>query len=248
MGNTIYQKHMTFITKDSTKSLPHHIVIIPDGNGRWAKAQGKFVTAGHKKGFEVVQKIITFLGTMPEIHIVTIWGFSSDNWKRSQKEVTGLMLLFERVIRRTLHELQERDGRFVHVGRKDRIPQQLRKTIEDAEKLTSKNSGQIVCLAIDFGGQDQDIRVLQKAQKLHVKNIDSSTLWSLRDGAGIIPSADLLIRTSGEKRISDIGWLNGAQTELVFLSKLFPDIQESDIQEALDDFSKRERRLGGRGK
>ncbi|SRR5260221_804186 len=226
---------------------PKHIVIIPDGNGRWAKQRGKFVTQGHRKGLSVAHDIIIALSTISQIKILTIWGFSADNWKRSEKEVKGLMMLLGNIIKKTLKDLQKRNGRFIHLGRKDRIPHHLLRTIEAAEQSTRENSGQIVCLAIDFGGTDQDIRVLQKALLLDKQTIvNEDTLWKLRDGHGLIPSADLLIRTSGEVRISDIGWLNGAQTELYFLPKFFPDVTQEDILHALGDFSKRERRMGGR--
>lgn len=240
-------KQFPDLTTIPESRFPSHIFIIPDGNGRWAKQHGKFVTEGHKKGFDAAYKILTMLGSIKEIHTVTLWGFSADNWKRSEREIHGLMLLFQQIIKRTLKDLQKRNGRFIHLGRKDRLPQTLVKVIADAEAATATNTGQIVCLAIDFGGEDQEQRMLAKAiTKRLVLPIDEDTVWQLRDTGGLIRSADLIIRTSGEIRISDIGWINGAQTELYFTPKYFPDVTVEDIITALVDFSKRERRFGGR--
>lgn len=227
--------------------FPKHVAIIPDGNGRWAKKQGKFVTFGHRKGFQVAYQILDVLSELPQIKTATIWGFSADNWKRSEKEVSGLMAIFGQVVKKITQDLQERNGRFVHIGRKDRLPLSLKKTIEKAENETKSNTGQIVCLAIDFGGEDQEVRLVEQARLMdNNKHVDQEVLWQMRDGNGVVKSADLLIRTSGEQRISDIGWLNGANTELYFTPKLFPDISSEDIVEAIVDFSKRERRFGGR--
>src|SRR5262249_11810173 len=111
------------------------------------------------------------------------------------------------------------------------------------------DTGQIIALAIDFGGEDQEIRLLESAKKIKKEeNITSELVWKIRDGKGVIRSADLLIRTSGEERTSDIGWLNGAQTELVFIKKLYPDVTTWDIAQAILNYSKRERRFGGRSK
>lgn len=246
MARSVFEK-FPMLKEIPTEKFPAHICIIPDGNGRWAKKHGKFVTYGHKKGFEAAYSILEMLAEIPEIKIATIWGFSADNWKRSEKEVAGLMLLFEHIIQKTLKDLMKRNGRFVHIGRKDRIPERLRKLIDNAEQQTKNHTQQIVCLAIDFGGEDQEVRLLEKARMLPTERaVDERLLWELRDGAGVVKSADLLIRTSGEQRTSDIGWLSGINTELYFTPKLFPDMTHADIVEAILDFCQRERRFGGR--
>lgn len=229
--------------------FPKHVLIIPDGNGRWAQEQGKFVLHGHKKGAEQMKLILRDLGQIEEIKLITLWGFSADNWKRSEKETTGLLFLIQFQIEATLGELKERNARFIHLGRKDRIPKSLLRVMDAAEKETENNPGQIVCVAVDFGGEDQEIRVIEAARKLPEDMIvTKELLWHLRDGKGVVPSADLLIRTAGERRTSDIGWLNGAPTELYFIEKFFPDVTIADILAGIVDFSKRERRLGGRKK
>lgn len=227
--------------------FPRHVFIIPDGNGRWAQKLGNVVLKGHETGARVIRQLLRDLGEIEQIKIVTVWGFSSDNWKRGKKEVAGLMALFKKSFEETVGEIIERNGRFIHLGRKDRIPKDLLKTIETVEKKTKENTGQIVCIAIDFGGEDQELRVIEKARKLPLSiPTNKKLLWQLRDGSGTITPADLLIRTAGERRTSDVGWLNSSPTEIYIINKLFPDISTSDIIEAISDFSKRERRMGAR--
>lgn len=227
--------------------FPSHVFIIPDGNGRWAKEHRKLTLEGHTRGMQVLRNILRELSELKQIKIVTLFAFSADNWKRNEKEVQGLMRLLTKSIETGIVEIKNLQGRFFHLGRKDRIPKALLDIINKAEKDTEKNTGQIVCVAIDFGGEDQEIRVVEKARILNpTLSITKDIVWSLRDGKGFIPSADLLIRTSGEKRTSDIGWINGVSTELFFIDKFFPDITVSDIVDAIIDFSRRERRFGGR--
>jgi len=229
------------------EKFPRHVFIIPDGNGRWAKAHKKFTLEGHTKGMQVLRSILRELNELKQIKVVTLWAFAADNWKRNTKEVRGLMGLLTKSIESGIAEIKQAEGRFFHLGRKDRIPKSLLALIERAEKETEKNAGQVVCIAIDFGGEDQEIRVVEKARGIDpATRITSDIVWSLRDGGGFIPAADLLIRTSGERRTSDIGWLNGSSTELFFIDKLFPDIITADIVDAIVDFSKRERRFGAR--
>lgn len=243
---TIFEQFPILQTMEKEK-FPKHIFIIPDGNGRWAKQKNTFVTAGHKKGFEVAEKIMRELSQIKEIKIVSMWGFSADNWKRNKKEIEGLMYIFTQVLKKVLKEFNQTNRKFVHIGRKDRMPKKLLDLLVKAEKETEKNSGQIMCLALDFSGEDQFVRMLEKAHDLPTNVIITKEIAeSLKDGNGFIPSADLLIRTANEKRTSDVGWLNGISTELFFIEKLFPDISTEDIINAIVDFSKRERRYGAR--
>ncbi len=244
----IYDKYpeLKNIKKDK---FPHHVMIIPDGNRRWAEKYGKSVVEGHKRGSEVINKVLDDLSMLSEIKIITLWGFSADNWKRATIETQGIFNLINSYLKNTLSKLNRLKARFVHLGRKDRLPKQLFSTIKHAEGETENNTGQIIALAIDFGGEDQEIRIIEKAKKLPEDTIvNRDLLWTLRDGHGLIPPADLLIRSSGEIRTSDVGWLNGAPTELYFIDKLFPDVTTSDIIDAIVDFSKRERRMGSRPK
>lgn len=228
------------------EKFPRHVVFIPDGNRRWAKQKGKSITEGHIQGAKTVINLIRELKELTEIKILTMWGFSSDNWKRGSLEISAIFFLIQNQINQMLTELKNNNVRFVHIGRKDRIPKKLLNAILKAEKETENNNGHIICLAVDFGGEDQEIRILEKARLLPKDiKITTDTLWDLRDAHGIVPSADLLIRTSGENRTSDIGWLNGAPTELYFIDKFLPDVTIQDIVQAIIAYSKRDRRLGG---
>lgn len=231
--------------KEIPKSaFPQHVLIIPDGNRRFARSLSEESIFGHRKGVEVLQSILRDLRELP-IQTVTVWGFSADNWQRSEEELGALMGLFEQAIKANLPELMQYNTRFVHLGRKDRLPESLQEAIRKAELETTENMGQTLCLAIDFGGMDQEIRMMEKLRMMKEDQpLTREIVEGLRDGDGTIPSADLIIRTSGEMRTSDIGWLNGANTELYFTRKFFPDMTTKDIVDALVDFSRRHRRLG----
>ena len=235
------------ISRIDDSKFPSHILIIPDGNGRWSKERNMPVSFGHKIGIDNLADIVRKLSKVDRLKYITLWGFSADNWKRSESEVSFLMRTFQRMLKNFRKEFERENTRFIHLGRKDRIPQYLRDIIEDLEEKTKSHTSRIASVAIDFGGMDQFQRVVNKARLYYNdKDIDMNTLLSFLDGGGIIPPADLLIRTAGEMRTSDIGWLNGAPTELYFEKKYFPDINIDDIYDAIIDFSKRERRLGKR--
>ena len=239
--------------------FPHHVFIIPDGNRRSAAKIGQEPLAGHESGLIKTLELLRVMRELP-VEIVTLWGFSADNWKRPEDEKTGLMHLFDKNIPLNLPELIGNDARFVHLGRKDRIPEGLAKTLQVAERETRNNSGQIVCVAIDFGGKDQEERIVRQSARIAAQiarlnpemspeeisklldEVDTAT--ALRDTSGLIPPADLIIRTS-ERRTSDVGWINGPQTELFFLEdKFFPELTDGDIVDAMVYFSQRNRRLG----
>lgn len=227
------------------EAFPNHVLIIPDGNGRWAEKFHKLPSFGHKHGFKILRKVVRQLQNFP-IDILTIWAFSSDNWKRGSQETSALMKIAEAGIKESLPEIIEKKMRFVHLGRRDRIPKALKKIIEAAEKQTKNNSGKIFCVAIDFSGQDQEIRIIEKVLKLPKKTkIDFKLIKKLRDSEGIIPPADLIIRTSGEQRTSDLGWLS-QNSEFYSIEKLLPETDTKDFLEAIIDYTKRERRFGGR--
>jgi len=227
------------------EKFPNHVLIIPDGNGRWAKRMNNIPIIGHRQGFKVLKEVLRNLQDLP-INTVTIWGFAADNWKRPEKEVAELMKLFEEGLKDIIPDLMKNKSKFIHLGRKDRIPFSLKVAIENAEKISRNNKGKILCLAIDFGGEDQELRIMKAIRNLS-KNVDitSGLVKKLRDGQGEIPSADLIIRTSGENRTSDIGWL-GTNSEFYSISKFLPDATMENFAKALVDYSKRERRFGAR--
>lgn len=229
------------------EKFPNHVLIIPDGNGRWAQINRKPPIVGHAKGYLVLKQVMENLQHMP-IKIVTVWGFATDNWKRTKEETDNLMELFEKGLKELLPKLLKTNSRFIHLGRKDRIPLYLKKTIEKAESETEKNNHKILCVAIDFGGEDQELRIMQAVRNFPKdEKINLDVLRKLRDGHGEIPPADLIIRTSGEQRTSDIGWL-AQNSEFYSIKKLLPQTRIEDFIDALTDYSKRQRRFGARPK
>lgn len=240
------------LKKIPTDRFPKNVFIIPDGNGRWAQLHHLMVQAGHKKGNEVAIKAFKDLSELSEqIPFVGAWGFSMDNLARPKGEVDFLMSLFDRTLKTLTPQFKERNNRFVHIGNKDVLApyQELAETLVKAEEETRFNTGQVVYIAIGFSGSDQNLRVAQKVVKM-AKNdpnleVTDRLLDSLRDGYGV-PPADLIIRSSGERRLSDVGWIAGKGTELYFNDKLFPSFTTEDFVKAIVDYSKRDRRLGGR--
>ncbi len=238
--------------------FPHHVFIIPDGNRRSAALQGLPPMEGHQAGLRKTLELLRIMHELP-VDIITLWGFSADNKGRSAEEQGWLMNLFDTNIPLNMNELIGHNARFVHLGDKETLPPSLARTLRGAEEQTKDNTGQIVCVAINFGGEDHEQRLIQKAviqatqtaltnpqmTSTEIASLfDREKIISLRDTAGLIPPADLIIRTS-ERRTSDVGWLNGAGTELFFLpDKFFPQLNEADIAEAMVYFSTRNIRRG----
>jgi undecaprenyl diphosphate synthase len=224
--------------------FPQHIFIIPDGNRRYARKNGKSELWGHQKGFKVALNLLRYFRPLP-IKNITLWGFAHDNWKRSQSEVNNLMKIFGFIIDRYMDELTEYNSRFVHLGRKDKLPSSLLNKFNQAEEKTKYNTGQVISLAIDFGGEDQNVRTAIKARELSKKfEINEETIWQLRDTEGLVRSADLIFRTS-ETRTSDVGWINGKHSVIYFLKdKLFPEVTESDLADAIYYYSQAKRNEG----
>lgn len=236
------------LRKIPPEGFPQHILIIPDGNRRWAIAHKLEAVLGHRSGMQTTLDLMRDLDELP-IKMVTFWAFSSDNWQRPREETDAMMAMLERGVKGNLAELQQRNIRLRHLGRTDRIPQSLAEALKDAAEATSQNTGTIVNLAIDFGGDDQEVRMAQKLldmarAKPDLEKVTPELWFSLRDQDGMVPPADLLIRTSGERRTSGIGWLNNTPTELDFREELYPDIGSKDIVDAIIGFSQRNRRMG----
>jgi len=245
-----------------SQNFPKHVAIIPDGNRRWAKEKGLPLFEGHRKGaaiFVDVARAARNLG----IHTLTIWGFSTENWSRSKKEINNLMKLYEKMVDKNLKEAKKEKTRIYHLGRKDRLPLPLLKKLVRAEKETKGNQQYVLNLAIDYGGQDEIIRaVLAIIKDVEHNKISPQDIYQevkqyqnkypyyrfknyLDTKSQPYPYPDLLIRTSGEKRISGYLLWQAAYSELYFESKHFPDFTPTVFKKALQEYSKRKRRFGG---
>ena len=218
---------------------PNHIAIIPDGNRRWAREHGLPTLEGHRKGFDVGIKIARYIRSLG-IHTLTVWAFSTENFNRTQEEVSYLMRLYEKMLDKFLSEALKDNVRIIHMGRKDRIPKSLLKKIEDVEQKTRDNTKYILNIALDYGGRDEVLRAIKK-----LGNLTEESFPKFLDTTGQpYPNTDLIIRTSGEMRTSGLMIWQAAYAEFYFLQKHFPDLIEKDIDNALEEFAKRQRRFG----
>ncbi|MEX2013199.1 MAG: polyprenyl diphosphate synthase [Candidatus Levyibacteriota bacterium] len=237
--------------------FPKHIFIIPDGNRRSARERGQESIEGHVAGYRKVMEVLEVMHELP-VDMVTIWAFSDHNWGRPESEKANLMSLFGTALTENTPKFMENNVRFTTIGRKDRIPKELAEKFERTEELTKENTGQTVCIAIDFGGEDHEERVVKQSvidgvalgrdnPELTPEEIadlfDQKKIRSFYDGEGKIPAADLIMRTS-EKRTSDPGFLEGAETELWFIDEYLPNSEVQDFINGIVYFASVERRFG----
>jgi len=220
-----------------------HIGIIMDGNGRWAKERGKPRTFGHSEGVRTAKRIAKAASDMG-IEYLSLYTFSTENWKRSEKEVKFLMQLLKKHLREQLSFYRENNIRIVHSGSLDRLPKVIQKEILDVEDLTSDMTGMVGNLVINYGGRDEIVRAVQKLRDKGETEITEDKLSRAMDHPEI-PDPDLIIRTGGEFRISNFLLWESAYSELYFSKKYWPDWQVEDLKEALDAFKTRNRRYGG---
>ena len=227
---------------------PDHIAIIMDGNGRWAQARGLPRIAGHKRGAEAVRKTVE-AAAKAGVSYLTLFGFSSENWKRPEREVGDLMGLLRLYLKSEVNELKKNGIRLSVIGDRSRFDRDIVRMIERAEAETAGGARLTLILALSYGGRYEIVSAARElAQKaalgeIDPGNIDEERFASHLDTAGV-PDPDLLIRTSGEQRISNFLLWQLAYTELVFTDVLWPDFGEADLAAAIDEFNSRERRYG----
>ena len=220
-----------------------HLAIIPDGNRRWANEHKlESVWKGHERAIENFHTLTEWCRKDGRVATLTVWCFSTENWKRSKREVAELMKLFEEYIQREQATLLQENTRFVHSGRKDRIPPSLKELIIETEKRTEHCTGFTLHLAIDYGGKDEIIRAVKDMP--NTREITEETMRAALDHPEL-PDIDIILRSSGEQRTSNFFLWQSAYAEWIFSPKYFPDIGESDLAEAVTEFERRKRRFGG---
>jgi len=230
---------------------PSHVAIIMDGNGRWATRHGRPRHAGHRAGVRSAREVVEACAES-DVKVLTLFAFSSENWKRPPSEVDALMRLFVEVLQREVNTLHENGIQLRFIGARDSLPTILRKRMADAEAKTAANSRMTLVLAVAYGGQWDMVqavrRISQKVRSgdLDPADIDEALIDRHRALAGL-PSPDLLIRTGGEQRVSNFLLWDLAYTELCFTDTLWPDFGAQQIAEALAFFSQRQRRFGRTG-
>jgi undecaprenyl diphosphate synthase len=228
-------------------SLPKHVVIIPDGNRRWARARGLPTFEGHRRGFDAATKIIEEAWRMG-IAGMTLWGFSTENWDREENEISALMKIFSSGVDAHLKSAMKHKARIVHLGRKDRLNSSLLQKIGHAENETRDFIDHYLSIALDYGGRDEIIRAIQKMatdKNLDMSKLEPSIIQKYLDTALLPhPDPDLIIRTGGEQRTSGfMVWQNG-YAELMFVEKFLPDFTVDDFKECIEKYQNRERRFG----
>jgi undecaprenyl diphosphate synthase len=232
----------------SSPNLPRHIAIIMDGNGRWAKKRRLPRLAGHRAGTEPVRKCVRTCARLG-VEYLTLYTFSVENWNRPHAEVAGLMSILEEVLRREVLELQENNVRLNAIGRLDALPAATRRTLDRTAERLAGNTGLTLTLALSYGGRAEIIdaarRLAERVREgaLETSAIDEDALHAcLYDPA--LPDPDLLIRTSGELRVSNFLLWQIAYTEIWVTEVLWPDFGEGDLLDAIDAYTRRERRFG----
>lgn len=218
-----------------TTDIPNHVALIPDGNRRWAKERGKNTYEGHKKGFDQLIKIAKKARNLG-IKIFTVWAFSTENWKRTKEEIAYLMKLYEVMLDRYLSEAMKDKIRIIHLGRKNKINENLKNMIINAENKTKAFTNYYLCIGLDYGGRDEIERAVAKGKNNFVKFLDTKDLP--------FPDPDLVIRTGGEQRISGFMLWQSQYAELVFEKKYLPDYTDLDFEKTVNEFCKEQRRFG----
>ena len=242
---------MDFKTEIDTGKLPRHVAIIMDGNGRWAKARGLPRALGHKAGVEALQAAVEAARDLG-LSDLTVFSFSTENWNRPQTEIDALFDLLRMFVRRDLARLHKDGVRIRIIGSREGLSEDLLTLIDDAVETTKNNTRLTLNIAFNYGGRGElvaamrDIARLVEAGKLKADQIDeamiSRALWTAES-----PDPDLVIRTSGELRLSNFLLWSGAYAELMFMDLWWPDFTRESLEKAIDAFRRRDRRFGGLG-
>ncbi len=217
-----------------------HLGIIADGNRRWAKEHGLPTIEGHKKGLDVIEELIG-AANKAGISYITFYVFSTENWGRSSDEVSYIMKLAESRILKYAEKLAKNNAKMIILGSREKISDGLRKSIEKAEKMTANSTGITACFCFNYGGEQE----IAEAATLASKN-GNITPESIRENLyhPEVPNIDMVVRTSGEERISGFMLWRAAYAELLFLKKYFPEMNAGDIKDIIDEYNKRNRRFG----
>ena len=227
-------------------SIPGHVAIIMDGNGRWAKARHMPRTYGHKKGAERVKEIVRLSSDLG-VNTLTLYAFSTENWKRPKEEVGLLMGLIIEYLRKELRELWEENVRFYSIGDRQTLPSEVRAVIEESEAETKENTGLNLVVAINYGGQDELVQAAKRLAedfKAGKTELNQQAFEDRFYTAGL-PAVDYVIRTSGELRMSNFLPYQAAYAELCFTQTLWPDFDAEKYVQALREYAGRNRRFGG---
>lgn len=231
--------HPTTSSPKETSSL--HIAIIPDGNRRWARKRLLQPWKGHEQAVENFRSLTEWCREDPRVGTLTVWCFSTENWKRDPEEVTKLMTMLEKYLLKERKDFLNKKTRFLHSGRRDRVPPSLAKLLEEVMDETKDQTAFTLHLAVDYGGKDELLRAMRKMTDPAAAS-DASVREHLDQPS--LPDIDLVIRTSGEQRTSNFFLWQSTYAEWMFINKYFPDFSPDDLSAAVNDFAKRKRNFG----
>lgn len=230
------------------ENIPTHVVIIPDGNRRWARSKGWLSYVGHRKAAQQ-ERVLELFFTSKKFGIkyLSVWGFSTENWERDKKEVDEIFKVVDKLLSKLENLFIKENIRFRHLGKKDRLPKDLYNRIKSLEDITKDYNALNFNLLLDYGGRVSIVEAVNKILQKGYSRITEKDLQENLETNGI-PDPDLIIRTSGEKRTSGIYAFEGTYAELYFTDTLFPDFGSEEFRLALEDYSRRIRRFGGTSK
>ncbi|MCX5778346.1 MAG: isoprenyl transferase [Elusimicrobia bacterium] len=224
-------------------SLPRHIAIVMDGNGRWAKKRGMPRLFGHRAGVNAVKEIVEECSRL-NIGVLTLYALSTENWIRPKAEIIGLMSILKRYVRLELPMMMRNNVKLTTIGDQSKLPADTRAEIKKTIEATSRNTGLTLNLALNYGARDEMVRAINRLVAAGIQRVDETTVSNYLDTAGL-PDPDLFIRTSGEMRLSNFMLWQIAYTELHVTPVLWPDFKIKHLHEAIADFRQRGRRYGG---
>lgn len=235
--------------KDGARQVPQHIAIIMDGNGRWAKKRGLPRTAGHAAGAETFRRIANYCRSIG-VSYLTVYAFSTENWKRSQDEIAGIMTLLRKYLEESIRDMEKNQVRFVFFGDTTKLSEDLQALIAETEERSRQYEGVQVNFCLNYGGRDEIVRAARQFARdcrdglRQPEDLTEADFSGYLYSAGV-PDPELIIRPSGEERTSNFLLWQSAYSEYVFLHTLWPDFTPEDLEKAIDKFNRRSRRFGG---
>ncbi|MCX5995126.1 MAG: isoprenyl transferase [Chloroflexi bacterium] len=230
---------------NKTSPLPNHVAIIMDGNGRWAKQRGLPRLAGHEAGTNNVRRVVDRFNNY-KVKYLTLYAFSTENWRRPDEEVNGLIHIFARMIDRETKALHEKGVRLFHLGKADSLSEELQAKVNKAIELTNNNTGITLSIAFDYGGRAEILDAVRRIVRDGIRPEDiTESLFSSYLYTPNVPEPDLIIRTAGEMRLSNFLIWQSAYSEYYSTPTLWPDFKDEEVDKALIAYSRRERRFGG---
>lgn len=230
---------------DSDQAIPRHVGFIVDGNRRWAKKHGLPTYEGHLAGYNALKDVI-MAASDQGVEYVSLYTFSTENWSRAKEEVSNIMSLMMRLFRTDLKELVDNNLRLIVLGTRDRLPAKVSEAIDAAEMKTAECTGMTVAVCFNYGGQQE---IVEAAKKLIEQNISADDVTEAMISSLLykpeVPPVDMIVRTSGEQRLSNFMLWRSPYSELYFIDKLWPDMTKNDMTDIIKEYSKRTRRFGG---